>query len=382
MGACTYMHTRALPIAPNQYRLPRLLLPSPTLFIAHLWLSLFHPLSQQGAGDSDTPAIIYRTVRFYRGDKDGFISAEINIKWWPSSINPFVRPSNSSRERNAALSRAQQQQQQQWWNGGEIRELLTSTTRVQETVVCLFESVALSLARPNMVYSNEYTRHTVLVELKQSFCSVVSCSVATSEVRLCSAVPHIVPWLLVPWLLVPDGWRNGAGEKPGHLPHNGEMESAHCLVSCNILALSNGRGRAIRGHARPEVTSDHTFPGGPLSVWTHHVLLDPQIMSLVITCEEPGCLFSVEPGSTQSASLLGCSVLYTLQCAVGCLSWQSKAVSPPPYPFPPFSSPPPNAHPSAQLIPPSSHCPHPPTTSAPNPILLKTVIEQRGMLGL
>lgn len=47
-------------------------------------------------------------------------------------------------------------------------------------------------------------------------------------------------------------------------------------------------------------------------------------------------------------------------------------------------------HPSAQPVPPSSHLPPlpPPTpsssspTSAPNPILLKTVIEQRCMLGL
>lgn len=34
------------------------------------------------------------------------ISFEINIKLWPSSINPFVRPSNSSPERKAVVRRA------------------------------------------------------------------------------------------------------------------------------------------------------------------------------------------------------------------------------------------------------------------------------------
>lgn len=35
--------------------------------------------------------------------QDSFIWAEINIKWWPSSINPFVRPSNSSPEMKAVV---------------------------------------------------------------------------------------------------------------------------------------------------------------------------------------------------------------------------------------------------------------------------------------
>lgn len=34
------------------------------------------------------------------------VSFEINIKLWPSSINPFVRPSNSSPERKAVVRRA------------------------------------------------------------------------------------------------------------------------------------------------------------------------------------------------------------------------------------------------------------------------------------
>lgn len=38
--------------------------------------------------------------------QDSFIWAEINIKWWPSSINPIVRTCNSSPERKAVVSRA------------------------------------------------------------------------------------------------------------------------------------------------------------------------------------------------------------------------------------------------------------------------------------
>lgn len=38
--------------------------------------------------------------------QDSFISAKINIKWWPSLINPFVRPSNSSPERKSVVSQA------------------------------------------------------------------------------------------------------------------------------------------------------------------------------------------------------------------------------------------------------------------------------------
>lgn len=42
--------------------IPCTLLPFSTLFLSHLWLSLFCPLSQQGAGDFDMPAIIYRNM--------------------------------------------------------------------------------------------------------------------------------------------------------------------------------------------------------------------------------------------------------------------------------------------------------------------------------
>lgn len=38
--------------------------------------------------------------------RDGFIWAEINIKWWPSSISPFVHSSNSSPESKAVVNYA------------------------------------------------------------------------------------------------------------------------------------------------------------------------------------------------------------------------------------------------------------------------------------
>lgn len=49
------------------------------------------------------------------GGRDGFISAEINIKLWSNSINPLARPSNSSPEEAAV-------QEVKYWRVEEMHE--------------------------------------------------------------------------------------------------------------------------------------------------------------------------------------------------------------------------------------------------------------------
>lgn len=90
--------------------------------------------------------------------QDSFIWAEINIKWWPSSINPFVRPSNSSPERKAVVSLQEQEVEWQWKDGDVwtevdwwMRKLLLLWERVPFIASCL------SIVSSCFFYGSDYT---------------------------------------------------------------------------------------------------------------------------------------------------------------------------------------------------------------------------------
>lgn len=195
----------------------------------------------------------------------------------------------------------------------------------------------------------------------------------------------------------------------------------HCFLSSGLLlspslsafssspfSSQSGRGdvydpswRRWPGPPRPASPSPDAFGSNLLSVCRSKIGRAFNISPSPGRQPPPS---SAQPGSTQAASLLRRSALYTLQCAVDW--WQAIWDLPAPLclslhlqPFfmavkssfsSPLSSPPPPHtlqlnpfhHPPTYPPPPPGPIPSSSAISAPNPILLKTVIEQCCMLGL